>query len=314
MDVRVRLPEALRADVAPDRRPAARRCRAPAGTSLVPLGRPRALHAGHLAVGDQPPRPLAPGDRRRQPRRPAARHGGQPGARGRQRDRPARPATRMRGRRRHRDHGRVVRLHGRGAAARRHLRLPDPRRAVRVVRRPALDHAVAAAVDRRHGRHAGPDRRHDQHHVAHRPDHADGARHQERHPARRLHQGAARHGRRPAHGAHHRRPHPAAADHDDDGRDDLRHAAARPRPRRRRRDARADGPRGHRRPDHVHAAHAHRRAGRLHAPRRRRGVARPEAAEAGPRGGDRHAGAGPRGRRRRASPAATRCAPGCRCS
>ena len=36
------------------------------------------------------------------------------------------------------------------------------------------------------------DGRHDQHHVAHRPHHADGPRHQERHPARRLHEGAAR--------------------------------------------------------------------------------------------------------------------------
>ncbi len=45
-----------------------------------------------------------------------------------------------------------LRLHGRGAAPRGRLRLPDPRGAVRVVHRPAVDHAVAAALDRRHGR------------------------------------------------------------------------------------------------------------------------------------------------------------------
>ena len=112
----------------------------------------------------------------------------------------------------------------------RHLRLPDPRGAVRVVHRPAVDHAVAAAVDRRHGRHARAHRRHHQHHVAHRPDHADGARHEERDPAHRLHEGPARPRPRPARGAHHGRPHAAAADHDDHDGDDLRHAAARSSP------------------------------------------------------------------------------------
>ena len=53
--------------------------------------------------------------------------------------------------RRGRGHGGDLRLHGRGAPPRGHLRLPDPRGAVRVVHRPALDHALAAALDRRHG-------------------------------------------------------------------------------------------------------------------------------------------------------------------
>ena len=56
---------------------------------------------------------------------------------------------------------------------------------------------------------------------------------------------------------------PAAADHDDDAGDDLRHAAAGLRHRRRRRDARADGPRGDRRPHHLDAADTAGRAGRL---------------------------------------------------
>ena len=60
----------------------------------------------------------------------------------------------------------------------------------------------------------------------------------------------------------------SAADRHDDARDDLRHAAARVRDWRGRRDAGADGARGDRRPHHVDAAVAARRAGRLHVPRR----------------------------------------------
>ena len=119
------------------------------------------------------------------------------------------------------------------------------------------------------------DRRHDQHHVAHRPHHADGAGHEERDPAGRLHEGAARPRPGAARGADHGRPHAAAADHDDDAGDDLRHAAAVLRPRRGRRVPRADGARRRRRPDHLDAADAHRRAGRLHDPRRHHGVAVP---------------------------------------
>ena len=58
------------------------------------------------------------------------------------------------------------------------------------------------------------------------------------------------------------------AHRDDDARDDLRHAAARLRDRRRRRDARADGPRRDRRADHLDAPDARRGAGRLHLSRR----------------------------------------------
>ena len=72
-------------------------------------------------------------------------------------------------------------------------------------------------------------------------------------------------GTAPRRGAHQGRlDAPAAHRHDDAG-DDLRHAAARLRDRRRGRDARADGPRRHRRAHHLDAAHAGRRAGRLHA-------------------------------------------------
>ena len=69
--------------------------------------------------------------------------------------------------------------------------------------------------------------------------------------------------------------------------DDLRHAAAVLRARRGRRVPRADGARGRRRAHHVDAADADRRAGRLHDPRRHHGVAVPEAAGGGKRGGDR---------------------------
>ena len=82
----------------------------------------------------------------------------------------------------------------------------------------------------------------------------------------------------------HRRAHAAAADPDDDDGDDLRHAAAVLRARRGGRVPGADGARGHRRPDHLDAADADRRAGRLHDPRRHRRVDLQAAARRG--GGD----------------------------
>ena len=88
-----------------------------------------------------------------------------------------------------------------------------------------------------------------------------------------------------------------AADHHDDGGDDLRHAAARARARRGRRDAGADGARDHRRRDHVDAADAGRRAGDLQLP----GARQEEAGDAG--GGERAC---------RRSRAAARCRRECR--
>ncbi len=67
-----------------------------------------------------------------------------------------------------------------------------------------------------------------------------------------------------ARGAAHRRPGAPAPDPDDDRGDDLRHAAAGAGPRRKRRDAGADGPRDHRRRHHLDAADAGGRAGDLH--------------------------------------------------
>ena len=169
----------------------------PGGPRSRAADRPGHLLEIHVSGRDRPARPHPAGDRRRQPRQPAARHRRDAGD-GRQPEGPDGARLQARAGRRHGDDGRVVRLPRRGAAARRDLRLPDPRGAVRVVHRPAVDHALAAAVDCRHGRHARADGRHHQHHVAHRPHHADGPRHQERHPARGLHQGAARAGHGPA--------------------------------------------------------------------------------------------------------------------
>ena len=85
----------------------------------------------------------------------------------------------------------------------------------------------------------------------------------------------ANHGRRAglvgARGAAAGRPGADAADHHDDRGDDLRHAAAGARARRRRRDPGADGPRDHRRRDHLDAADAGRRAGALQLPGARPG-------------------------------------------
>ncbi len=91
--------------------------------------------------------------------------------------------------------------------------------------------------------------------------HADGARHQERHPARRVHEPAA--GRRPQHerGAARGRPHPPSPHPHDHGGDDRRHDPGRAGPRRRRRDPRADGGRHHRRPRHLYGADARHRPG-----------------------------------------------------
>ena len=95
---------------------------------------------------------------------------------------------RHRRRRRHRRARQHVHQHVRGADPRGDLHLPDSGVAVRIVHASSRDHAVAAAVARRRRDHAVSDGRHAQHHEHDRPDHADGAGHEERHPARGLHQ------------------------------------------------------------------------------------------------------------------------------
>ena len=158
-------------------------------------------------------------------------------------------------------HQRERRLCRPGPAAGRHPDLPDPGLAVRQLPAAHRHHDVAADVaDRRVPRPA--DRRHHPQPVQrHRLHHADGAGHQERHPACGFLQPGPR-----ARRAGQRSPprsglDPPAAHPDDDARHDIRHAAARPRAGRRRQPARADGACGDRRPHKLDAAHPRRGAG-----------------------------------------------------
>ena len=140
VDVRVRLPQELRGDV---RQVGDLKMTVPtaAGAGAGAARRPGDVHARDVARGDQPPRPDAPGDAST-PTSTTCRSARPARWRWRRRARVQMAAgLQARAGRRHRDDGRVVRLHGRGAAARHHLRLPDPRGAVRVVHRPAGDHA-----------------------------------------------------------------------------------------------------------------------------------------------------------------------------
>jgi multidrug efflux pump subunit AcrB len=123
--------------------------------------------------------------------------------------------------------------------------------------------AFAAALDRRRDARAGGDR----HHVEHLLDDRFGVPHgpgdEERDPARRFREPGPAQRHEPQRSAARRRPGTPAPDLDDHRRDDVRHAAACARPRRRRRAAGADGPRDHRRRDYLDAADARRRAGDL---------------------------------------------------
>ena len=86
-----------------------------------------------------------------------------------------------------------------------HLRLPHPGGPVRVLHRPAGHHVLSAPFDRGHGRHALSHPGHDQHHVPHRAHHAHGIGHQERHPAGGFYQDPALPGDEPAGSPDHRR-------------------------------------------------------------------------------------------------------------
>ena len=93
VNVRVRLPQALRGDVTQVGDLKLHACRAPQGPALVPLADLVTFTPRDVAGRDQPARPVAAGDRGRQPRRPAARHRGHPGDDGRRDGSSWRPAT-----------------------------------------------------------------------------------------------------------------------------------------------------------------------------------------------------------------------------
>ncbi len=140
---------------------------------------------------DRAPGPPAPGHRAGQPEPgPAARRGQPEGGRGGRQGGAGRPDG---GLRRHgRDHGRVVPVHGPRAHAGGGVRLHAAGGAVQQLRPPVHHHAVAAAVGGGRVRRALRLRLHAQHLLDDRRHHADGPGDQERHPAGRLHQHAAR--------------------------------------------------------------------------------------------------------------------------
>ena len=153
---------------------------------------------------------------------------------------------------------------------------------------PFADHAFPSPVDRGDGGDASADGGHGEHHVPHRPHHADGAGDEERDPARGLREGAADAGDGAGRGGDHGGQDEAAAHPDDDAGDDLRDAPPGAGDRGGGGGAGADGAGRRRGADHVDLPHAARRAGRLHAAGRLRRV---DAAEMGREEG--------RGRRRR---------------
>ena len=123
-------------------------------------------------------------------------------------------------------HAGILPGRARGARPRGHLHLPDPRVAVRQLRAADRDHGEPAVLADRRVPRAAADRHDAQHLLDHRRDHADGAGHEERDPARRFRKPRAARGRVGQRGAGRSRAGAVAPDHDDDCRDDRRHAAA----------------------------------------------------------------------------------------
>ncbi len=131
--------------------------------------------------------PAEGGPHLREPRREGARrhHGRHRGGR---EPAPAPAGVRHRPRRRRRGAEGDVRQHVPGPLPGRGVHLSDPRLPVRLLHPAPVHHALPAALTGRRRGRAPRDPRHAQHHEHDRAHHADGARHQERHPPRGLHQ------------------------------------------------------------------------------------------------------------------------------